>query len=738
LINIKNITVTLISFFIFIMPVFSVEEITIDEKSNSMSEFSDFTGENFFKSAPTLNDERQKNIDEQRMEYNKKFRPYFTGSFDYSSKKTMPPLKKFRLKIAKFKNNKTDKNKDNSTYVDANGSIQEEVNEVANEEKSETQAFMKCKTVKYLPQTQEMEAVGNIEITFPKQGTIITADRMTYNQAGNIIQAFDNVKVIKGDKVVSGDYMKINMNEETSVIDNIKTSELNFTIHAENGYMFGDTILSTNGKISSEHDNILSLTSPGFGDEITKMIIPESDKTFIIKDIDSHKLVVKVSDINIKAKKSHDTIQLKNMKVYNKAGKKLVSLPSFTFYTNKEQDYFEGNFPELGSYPEFGMYAGPGLVLETPFGSTLKLMPIVAKRDKIGFGGIAKFKSGTNKTDVGYNTSSKHIMIKGRQRLDDYLTAQYGANSYMDEWFLGSSWLGYGGELVYERGYKADEFMLKNTNTFFTHRASAGMFQQNSRDKDNDKYRNDSHFKNFNAIGTARFKYMAEIRQNIYSYNRSHKYSKEDIVNNDLRNLELDIIGQTSSALYGTGDTQFIGRIGPRLTTQYKNWKQELGYFLSGYYDHSPLITMDAYRYGHSNIYLREYLRAHKYLTLGFYGSYKLSNDIEYDFQSTKNSKFREATFYVALGPDDFKLNLGWDIIRNSTYFGISMAMNTKGTDLEYDRLEIKNPDKLGKSDGEINTKEHTDFVSPPSPYRTKAIVTDIEDQTTIMNGENL
>ena len=41
------------------MPVFSVEEITIDEKSNSMSEFSDFTGENFFKSAPTLNDERQ-------------------------------------------------------------------------------------------------------------------------------------------------------------------------------------------------------------------------------------------------------------------------------------------------------------------------------------------------------------------------------------------------------------------------------------------------------------------------------------------------------------------------------------------------------------------------------------------------------------------------------------------------------------------------------------------------------
>ena len=56
---------------------------------------------------------------------------------------------------------------------------------------------------------------------------------------------------------------------------------------------------------------------------------------------------------------------------------------------------------------------------------------------------------------------------------------------------------------------------------------------------------------------------------------------------------------QGSAAIYGTGDTQFIGRVGPRVHLQYKNWMQDIGYFISGYSDQTPLPRYDAYRYGH-------------------------------------------------------------------------------------------------------------------------------------------
>ena len=84
-------------------------------------------------------------------------------------------------------------------------------------------------------------------------------------------------------------------------------------------------------------------------------------------------------------------------------------------------------------------------------------------------------------------------------------------------------------------------------------------------------------------------------------------------------------------------------------------------------------------------------------------------------------------------------MNIGYDFIRQNTYFGVSVAMNTKGSSVEYKKMEIKNPDELGKAKGEENSvDEDTHFVAPPSPYRSKAVVEEIEDASTIMKGENI
>lgn len=731
--NIKNVIV-LISIISIALPAYAIQDVVEQERSTAMTDMADYTGERFFKSSVDLEQERKDEEKRAQKLFGRRFMPEYTGTYDFPNRKSTPPLKKLRMKISKKYAERADKKV--GKFADSNGVvIEEEENSVAQEEAEETQAVMRCKTMKYLPQTNEMEAIGGVEITFPSQNTVLTADRMTFDRVNNIIQLYDNVKVVRDGSEVLGEYLKVNLNEESAVMDKPIAHEYDFQVHAEHGYMFGDTVISKNGKIVSEADRIIRMASSGFGDDLSRMVLPREEMAFLINDINQSNLMIKVNDINIKAKGSHDTIQLKHAKVYTRTGKKVISLPSMTFYTDKEKDYFEGNFPEIGSYPEFGMYAGPGVVFETPYGSTLKVLPTVNMQGNLGFGGIAKFKSGTNKTDFGYNTAANIFMLKGYQRLDDNLTFQYGANSYMDEWFLGSSWLGYGGEILYERGYAHRDFLYPKANLRFRHRASAGFFAENDTDKDNDK------FSGYHEMSTARFKYMAELSQTLYSkYGGLYDSEKDyDAMKKDnLKTFDLNLVMQTANTLYGTGDTQFIGRVGPQLVTQYKYWRQELGYYLSGYTGDSPLSSMDAYRYGRSNIYAREYLRLCKYLTLGLYASYKLSNDDDYDYQASKQSKLREATFYVALGPDDFKLNLGWDMIRNSTYFGVSMAMNTKNAAVDYKHLEIKNPDDIGKVKGESNEKKVPEFVSPIKPQKTRATVVDIEDASTIMRGETL
>lgn len=710
------------------MPAFAIEDVIEQQKSTNFTELSDYTGENFFKSKYEIDEERQKNIQQMKKNYYGRFIIDENNTYNFRSRKSMPPLKKIRLGVVRLKENlKFKKTQKTVETVDANGIVEEE-NTVISEEAEETQTMIKCKTMKFLPETNEMEAIGNVEIKFPAQNVSLFADRMTYDTLNSVIQLYDNVKVVRNGDEVFGEYIKIDLNDEYGYLKNLKASEYNIDIVAENGYMFGDTIVAENGKITSEIDNLVELRSSGFGEDLKRFIIPKEDMSFLLNNIGNNRFIVKVDEIKINAKEAHDTIQLKRPKVYsNKTGKKIFSLPSLTLYTNKEHDYFEGNYPEIGSYSAFGMFAGPGLVLETPKGSTLKLMPTVNYKKHFGFGGIARFRSGTNQTEAGYNTASERFILKGYQRLDDHLVLQYGANSYLDSWFMGQSWLGYGGEILFEKGYTHRDFLFDKANATFRHRISAGMFRENARGTDNEYYNG------YHKMGTARFKYMAEYNQKLFSLFGDADTS----YNKGWKQVDLKLISQGSAALYGTGDTQFIGRIGPRLETQYKFWRQEAGYYWSGYSDGTPLVSFDAYRYGHSNIYVREYLRLHKFLTLGLYGSYNLSDDV-YDYQYKKQSKLREAIFYAAIGPDDLKLNLGYDFIRQNTYFGVSVAMNTKGSSVEYKKMEMKKFDEFGKVKGEQNKTETYDFTPPPSPYKSRAIVEDLEDASTYMRGEPL
>lgn len=562
-----------------------------------------------------------------------------------------------------------------------------------------------CETIEYFEERDEIEATGHPVLYFPPQDVTLKADKLIYNTASDTIKAYGNVEVIKDGDSIFGDFIQINMNEETSLLTNMKTEKMNMIIHAKNVNAKDNKIELEKGTLSADKSYLLRFKTRLIGSDLTQMMVDEDDRSTLL-DKEKTKITVDAKDILVDARKAHDIFTVQNAEItYNKTH--LFDISKLKVYTDKKHEYFEANYPEFGSRSRIGMFAGPGFVFGVPYGGTVKVIPFLNYKDGFGVGGALKYRSSTNTTEFMYGSAENIAVLRGRQQFDDKFFMQYGINSYMDDWFMGTRMAKYLAEFIYQDGTRFKNFAGKGHDLTFKHRLGAGYMH------DSDVNRFDEKHLESSEMGTTRLKYMSEISQNIYNYTDKQK----------LHNVRLDMVMQGSAAVYGTGDTQFIGRIGPRLHTQYKYWMQDIAYYLTGYQDNTPLPRFDKYRYGHSSISLRESIRLNKYLAVAWSGTLNLSDD------APNGKMFQENAFIFALGPDDFKVNLGYDFLRQTTYFGVNVALDMKGTNVNYDKLVIKNPEKLGKSDQkEIKEVSFDNTGAVTKQIRTYAEVIDIED----------
>lgn len=619
-------------------------------------------------------------------------------------------------------NYKKEETSESSSKVDAKGKKENKA-EVDSEKTLELEGGVKehvtsndvtldADNIDYDDKTMDIIATGSPVLFFPPQNVTIKADKLVYNNVSNVLKACGKVEVIRDGHSVFGDYLQINLNEENAFMDNIETKASMLTVRARKSEMEDDKIILHNGKMSSEESYILDFhTKMIGGNQFNRMIIDDEERSSITDEVGNTAINIKAKDVIFNAKRDHDVITLKKAQI-NYGDTKLFTIPSITAHTNKKREFFDANYPEFGSRGKLGMFLGPGFVFDTPLqnGSTLKVMPILNNKSGLGFGGMLKYRSATNYTDFAYGSSADVFILKGKQVFDDRLYMQYGANSYMDEWWFGPRMPKYTAELIYHDRGVIPSTIGDGLDLNFRHRFGFGYMQNNDINR---------HGENIQPadVGTIRTRYMAEISQSLFNYEDREK----------LRSLNLALVMQGSAALYGTGDTQFVGRIGPRVHTQYKYWMQDIGFFATAYQDGTPMQMYDMYRYGHANVYLREALRLNKYVTVAWSGTLTLTGD------SPNGEMFQENSFILALGPDDFKVNIGYDWVRRQTYFAFVMAMDTKGSSLEFDRMEIKNPDRIAKSNQEDVELKVYDVENNPSDKKIQkkmmyAEVIDIED----------
>lgn len=597
-----------------------------------------------------------------------------------------------KLQKMKFWNKKkVNETDDGSVFIPAEGSIADTINSEIeaseqtlslegsiNKQVTEKQLQLDSDNVSYDEETGDMVATGRPVLFMPPQNIKIIADKMTYNQDSNILKGHGHVVVLKDGLPTTSDYIEVDMNEETMQMDNLETITETMNMNAEKGVQKDSLLIFSNGSFHSDKSEVYRLSSRMVGPRFRNMILDDVDQSLFFGDPSGNKLTFDIEELYVEAKKNHDVIKAKNIDISRK-GKHWIHWPSLTVYTNKERDYFEANYPEFGTRRKMGMFIGPGFVFGGPGGSVMKVIPFLNyQHGDFGFGGALKYKNTFNTTELGYGSAADVFFLRGRQRLDDNLFIQYSANSFMDEWFMGARMPKYMAEIYYDKRYQKRDFLMEGKTLQFRHRVGFGLMEDNDRNYYGEKIRS-------TGTATTRLRYMAEIKQSLYSYSRPE----------DRLYFDFGIAMQGSAAVYGTGETQFIGRIGPRAHLQYKNWMQDIGYFQSGYSDETPMPRFDMYRYGHSSIYISEIIRLNKYISVGWSGNVNLSND------APNGKLFQENRFVVALGPDDLKVRLGYDFVRQTTYFGFDVAFDTKGTTINYGRMTIKNPERLGKQDKE-------------------------------------
>ena len=563
--------------------------------------------------------------------------------------------------------------------------------------------ILDCEKVDYDTNNYLIYATGNANVEFVKQKTVVKADTITFDRLNNTIKAEGNVRIVKNGRIITGDYIFVDMNEENALIENPITQSANIEMKSRKGYVYGDKIVQENGNMEINDSFPIDFHTATAGPQMRTMLVPKGDS--LTEDMSKGIVTFQAKDIKITQKGDLEIIALKKPRLF-KGDKLVFKTPSVKIYSNKNHDYAETDHWEIGSIRGLGLYVGPGFVAELPKGSVLKAIPMLNYKSGFGIGGVGRFQSGTNHTTVAYGTAVSKFLVYGKQNLDDHLYLHYAMNNYMPEWFLGRRRPKYGVSLVYDKNYSSRDFLIKNHLSSFRHRIEGGYFANLDFDGNFEKIRGVS------DLGTTRFRYMAEARQNLYEYKNEET----------LKAFRFDVVSQLSAGLYGTGDTQVIGRLGPSIHTQYKRWMQDIRYYFSVYDDNTPMPLFDAYRYGQQSLYLREYFRICRWLTVSWFGMMNLTND------APNGKTFQENGFYFSFGPDDLKFNLGYDFVRETLRCTVEVMMDAKGTKVEYDRFEIKQDEKNKKTAKKEEPAKESPNKAPVQPkVLNKAIVENVK-----------
>lgn len=589
-----------------------------------------------------------------------------------------------------------------------------------NPESNKSSILLTSDVSDYYPERTEIEARGNAKLEIKGEDFTLYADKIIFNHEVNSVRAYDNVKIIKAGTVTTGDFINIDLNTAHGWVEKPYISDYSVKIRADEAYIYPDKIEEYDGVMNIAEDRRFMLGSSNFTDMLNPGQI-DFGKMFK-PDAEPGVLTIKAKHIDVDSKEGHNDIILRNASVYYKKFK-IATVPYFKIAADKENTSFETNIPEFGNMSNMGMYAGPAVLLDLPFSTVLKLAPIgiySQDKSKFGIGGIATIHNETNYTEMAYGSAEDKFLLRGSQKITDHLDFRYSQNMYTSQWFMGFRRPVYSLELVYD-----DSAIIEDLGVKFRHQLQAGYYSDYQR----------------MSQGEGRLRWMTQTQKPVFWYkNPSNTF-----------NAEVGIIGQTSIAQYTNGDTFALGRIGPIISTSFKNWNQSIVYYQTAVGGKTP-FAFDDYYYGKSNLQIVETLKLHKYLSIGYLASMALTGRNSYmdpttqHIQNNKTNDFlQENMFLVSIGPEAARFTIGYDAFRQATALYFSMLLGTKDMNIEFDKVSVNNPENIGNENKRIkglrekfNAIRYKVFPATDPNYDPKKLIIPVNSKVNETDDEDV
>jgi lipopolysaccharide export system protein LptA len=536
--------------------------------------------------------------------------------------------------------------------------------------------------ISYNQETSFYLAQGQAEAILTEKNATLFADKITYDNNTELLEAFGNVKIVQGANQTYGSYASFKIDSGKYQLDEPRIFIPGIKIKAR---VVDSTYYDKSDKANKKKNNdlvlkngVISLDQP-----IAIYSYAADARTHYSKDIIRYNRTRSI-DWNDLSDKSHFNYKAKEIFVDNtrktnnlrikgariKVGEHF-SIPCPVHITTSVGDGADTRFkgPVIGNRERIGGFAlGPRFYHETKPG-IFSFVPIIqlGNGPAFGGGGIASFNTPGDTTAlmIGYGSLYNRVIGSAHQEIiGKKLQANVLVNQFQTDNVFGSSQVGQ----LYEL---ASDFRL-----FFPFIDEKGMRVRFSGDwaKDNIELfsaqrREDLSFEREEGKPREEHSgFKTEVQTSFYTEPVA-RYG------NELYNASLRGRGQGALRFYDTGDFMSIARFGPALEARVDNFSFEVDYLFAAIAGESPFLYDQFFDGNQSFVFDGDY-KVNQWFSIGTSMTYNVDR-----------SRVVRNEVRTEVGPQDFKVRLSYDTILNQVNLGFNMLF---GDPVAFDQMRIR------------------------------------------------
>lgn len=544
----------------------------------------------------------------------------------------------------------------------------------------------------YFPEEDKVIATGNAYVVPEDKLSKLKADKITFYRETNELVAEGNVKLLKSGVTICGTFMRVDLNKNSALMTNPNTKFQNIKIVAKEGYAYANDIELVKGKAKLP-DNIQLILSTnsmrtGFEGVDRKAFMELAKSPEYLEKSKQKAFKIKTKEIVLESGKERNIITMKNATIY-KNRIKVAAIPKLVISGDKNFSEIDTTLPEIGYLRQLGLYAGPSWLTTGPLASTIKLSPLfVAEGGKAGIGGLARIKNDNNHAEMFYGTATSTFIVQGAHEFSDpRFTLNYGSNAFVDDWFLGRKMPNKFSEIEFK-----DFTTIEDLGLLYRYKYSASYASDYATGNSQDWRMNSNTAKNnlpehADGWGTMKLTAQGEFTK------AKPLWEKGD-------DIQINASAQYNVSQYGTGENLSIVRVGPTFmyTPPEKRFRFMGSYFMAGVSGSSP-FTWDQYYFGKQSANGSYEYKLTEKLSIGYSHTINILKD-NFDHRFLAGNRF-----YFKYGPEDFKLCFAYDTVYQRTFLGLDMLVGSDQSDIDFNKLKVKEYKKLKKQQDTKNAK---------------------------------